>query len=58
MVGRESRPSLWALIRIYRRLLERIEAADYDVWSRRIRVPSWEKWAILCRASFAANRLD
>lgn len=55
MVGGESRAALWALIRIYRRLLERIEAADYDVWSRRIRVPSWEKWAILAQATFAAS---
>src|SRR6266851_5802853 len=33
LVDRRNRPSLWALIEIYRRLLGRIEAANYDVLS-------------------------
>jgi phytoene synthase len=45
-----SRPSLWALIEIYRRLLDRIEQSGFDVLARRIRVPTWEKLAILARA--------
>jgi phytoene synthase len=44
-----SRASLRALIRIYSRLLERIEEADFDVFRRRIRVPAWEKLYILLR---------
>ena len=52
MVHRRSRRSLWALIEIYRRLLAKIEAANFDVLSRRVRVPAPEKLAILGRAIF------
>ena len=51
MVDRECRASLWALIEIYRRLLERIEASGYDVMRRRIRLTAPEKIGILLRAS-------
>jgi phytoene synthase len=47
-----SRPSLRALIAIYSRLLEGIVASNYDVFSRRIRVPTWEKIWILVRSRF------
>jgi phytoene synthase len=47
-----SRPSLRALIAIYSRLLDRIVASNYDVLSRRIRVPTWEKIWILVRSRF------
>lgn len=50
LVSKETRRSLWALIEIYSRLLDRIEASGYDVLSRRIRVPAWEKVWILARA--------
>jgi len=53
LVDARSRASLWALIEIYRRLLERIERSRFDVLSKRIRVPTWEKLAILARAKFA-----
>ncbi len=46
-----SRGSLWALIRTYRRLLERIESSGFDVLRQRIRVPGWEKMAILLRGA-------
>ena len=49
MVDSGSRGSLWALMRIYKRLLERIEAADFDVLRQPVRVPAWEKCAILLR---------
>jgi phytoene synthase len=51
MVHARSRASLWALIEIYRRLLMRIERSRFDVLSHRIRVPTWEKLAILARAA-------
>lgn len=51
MVHRESRASLWALIEIYRRLLERIEESGYDVMSRRIRLSTFEKLSIVARAA-------
>lgn len=43
LIHASSRGSLRALIGIYRRLLERIEASGYDVLSKRIRVPTREK---------------
>jgi phytoene synthase len=56
LVNERSRASLWALIEIYRRLLTRIEGSNFDVLSRRIRVPTWEKVAILISAELGRNR--
>jgi len=50
LVEPRSRKSLWALITIYSRLLERIEAANYDVFSQRVRLSSFEKSWILVQA--------
>ena len=50
LVHPRSRPSLWALITIYSRLLERIEKSGYDVLSQRVRLSAWEKSWILARA--------
>ena len=47
LIDRESRPALWVLVTIYHALLKRIEAADYDVFSRRARVPTMQKLAIM-----------
>lgn len=47
LIDRESRPALWVLVRIYRRLLIRIQRADYDVFSRRASVPTFIKLEIL-----------
>ena len=47
LIDRESRPALWVLVRIYHGLLKRIEAADYDVFSRRASVPTAEKLGVL-----------
>jgi phytoene synthase len=52
LVHRRSRPSLAALIEIYRTLLDRIEAADFDVLSRRIQLPPWQKvWIVVKNAA-------
>lgn len=48
LIDRESRPALWVLVSIYHALLKRIERANYDVFSRRLSVPLWQKLAILC----------
>ncbi len=50
LVQRGSRASLWALMSIYSRLLERIERSNYDVLDRRISLPAWEKLSIVGRA--------
>jgi phytoene synthase len=50
LIHPRSRPSLWALIEIYRRLLGRIQASNYDVLASRIRLSSWEKSGVVVRA--------
>ena len=50
LVDRRSRSSLWALMEIYRRLLERIERSGYRVLDRRIALPAVEKALIAARA--------
>ena len=50
LIHPRSRPSLLALISIYSRLLERIELANYDVFTRRVRLSAIEKSWILVRA--------
>jgi phytoene synthase len=50
LIDAGSRPSLRALIGIYRRLLDRIVASNYDVLERRIRIPTWEKLWVLARS--------
>ncbi len=50
MVHARSRSSLWALITIYSRLLERIRKSNYDVLTRKIRLSSAEKSLIVLRA--------
>jgi phytoene synthase len=52
MIHPRSRASLWALIEIYRRLLERIIKSDYDVMRRRIRLSTLEKIGIVISAWF------
>jgi len=47
LIDRESRPALWVLVSIYHALLKRIEAANYDVFTRRASVPTAQKMAIL-----------
>jgi len=47
LIDSESRPAMWVLVRIYHALLKRIEAADYDVFSRRVSVPTAQKLQIL-----------
>ena len=48
LVDTPSRPSLWALIAIYSRLLERIRKRGYRVLSGRISLSGWEKsWIVM-----------
>ncbi|HMF04398.1 MAG TPA: squalene/phytoene synthase family protein, partial [Acidimicrobiia bacterium] len=35
---------------LYSEILDRIEASDYDVFSRRARVPSWRKALVVARS--------
>jgi phytoene synthase len=47
LVDPASRPALWVLVSIYHALLKRIRSSDYDVFSSRASVPSFQKLAIL-----------
>ncbi len=47
MVNEDSQPALWVLITIYRRLLEKIAANQYDVFRERARLTVREKLAVL-----------
>jgi phytoene synthase len=55
LIHARSRPSLRALIGIYSRLLDKIEAAHYEVLAQRIRVPNPEKVWILMRSRLAGG---
>ena len=50
MVNRDSRTALWALMEIYRRLLDRIQVEGYPVLERRVTLPAREKIGIVLRA--------
>lgn len=51
MVNEDSQPALWVLITIYRRLLEKIAANQYDVFSRRVRLTVPEKLTVLAKGT-------
>ena len=51
MMESKSRGSLWALISIYSRLLDRIAESHYDVLTRRISLSTAEKTWIALRAA-------
>jgi phytoene synthase len=47
LVNEDSQPALWVLITIYRRLLEKIAAKQYDVFSERVRLTVPEKLTVM-----------
>jgi phytoene synthase len=56
MISPDSRPALWVLVAVYRRLLEHITARRYQVFSGKIKVPTHEKIAILLRGLWMVLR--
>ncbi|HZC43368.1 MAG TPA: phytoene/squalene synthase family protein [Acidobacteriaceae bacterium] len=57
LISADSRAALWVLVTIYRRLLQRIEYARYEVFAERVSVPTSEKLWILARGLWMAFRL-
>ncbi len=49
LIDEDSQPALWVLITIYRRLLEKIVRAQYDVFSGKITLTVREKLTVLAR---------
>lgn len=48
-ISEDSQPALWVLVTIYRTLLERIAEKQYDVFTTKIALSTWEKLRILGR---------
>jgi 15-cis-phytoene synthase len=46
-ISEDSQPALWVLVKIYRRLLEKIADRQFDVYRERISLTVWEKLRIL-----------
>ena len=57
LISPDSRAALWVLVTIYRRLLQRIENAHYEVFAKRVSVSTGEKLWILARGLWMAFRL-
>jgi phytoene synthase len=49
LIDDDSQPALWALVEIYRRLMEKIAASQYDVFTERVRLTTREKLRVLGR---------
>jgi phytoene synthase len=49
LIDDDSRAALWTLVEIYRRLLERIIARDYDVFSERVSLSAAEKVRVMAK---------
>ncbi len=48
-IAEDSQPALWVLVTIYRRLLEKIVEKQYDVFTAKISLSTWEKLRILAK---------
>jgi phytoene synthase len=53
LIDADSRPALWALVTIYRQLLDKIAERGYDVFSKRVTLSLSEKLSVLAKAWFA-----
>lgn len=48
-ISEDSQPALWVLVNIYRRLLEKITAKQYDVITAKVALSRWEKMRVLAK---------
>lgn len=51
-ISEDSQPALWVLVTIYRRLLEKIAEKQYDVFTAKVSLSTWEKLRILAKGFF------
>jgi phytoene synthase len=49
LIEEDSRAGLWVLVEIYSRLLKKIAARNYDVFTERVSLTFWEKLKVLSR---------
>jgi 15-cis-phytoene synthase len=47
LIDDDSRPALWALVEIYRRLLDKIAARNFNVFGEKVRLTTLEKLSVL-----------
>ena len=47
LIDADSRPALRVLVKIYSRLLAKIEERRFDTFTTRVQVPTWQKLAFL-----------
>lgn len=52
LIDEDSRAALWTMVEIYRRLLEKIIARNYDVFSERVRLSTAEKLSVMVKGYF------
>jgi len=48
-ISEDSQPALWVLVTIYRSLLEKIAEKQFDVFTARVALSTWEKLRILAK---------
>jgi phytoene synthase len=48
-ISEDSQPGLWVLVTIYRRLLQEIAEKQYDVFTAKVSLSTWEKLRILAK---------
>jgi 15-cis-phytoene synthase len=49
LIDEDSQPALWTLVEIYQRLLEKIIARNYDVFTDRVRLGTAEKLSVMSK---------
>jgi 15-cis-phytoene synthase len=49
LIDQDSRAALWVLVEIYSRLLKKMAARNYDVFTERVSLTLWEKLRVLAR---------
>jgi phytoene synthase len=49
LIDEDSQAALWTLVEIYSRLLNKIIARNYDVFSERVRLSTGEKVAVMAK---------
>jgi phytoene synthase len=57
LISADSRPALRVLVKIYSRLLTKIEARHFDVFTLRVQVPTWQKLLIFSRGMIQMTAL-
>ena len=58
LVTPASRPSLWVMMEVYSRLLDRITDSGFDVFQRRVRLSRGEKTSIILKAALMRLRTN